>query len=217
MNTEKKNIKKITGTETEKSDSKIFVMVPIIGIIIAEILIFYRFIFYGLGLHIVNLIVILFLIFSSGIKIRNILQSIVLLILIRMIYLSMPPFFKTYLQYILILAVILIPIYLTIKCQQCQPRINTKGRFDFKDRNIYIMLSVLTGSLLDALNSKIMPSDIYLAGELITVFLIICLSITLLLPDKYLDKKYISESLNICSIPVWLTFMAILIFRIISL
>ena len=194
------------------------IILIILGILIDETLILTGFVFYGLGIHIINLFLILILIFSSEPKMVGVLHSLVLLVLIRMIYLSMPPFFSEYLQYLLILGVMVVPIYLTIKCQQCQKRTNDLGIFD--KRYVHMSLSIAAGFLLDVAYNGIIgpdPSTIYLGGVMMTIFLIICLSISLLLPDKYLDQKHISYSLDICSIPAILTFLSILIFRIISI
>lgn len=194
------------------------IILVILGVLIAETLIFKGFIFYGLEMHIINLFLILFLIFSSESKMVGVLHSLVLLVLIRMIYLSMPPFFSEYLQYLLILGVMLVPIYLTIKCQQCQKKTDELGIFD--KRYIHMSLSIAAGFLLDVVHNGLIGPDsstIYLGGVMMTIFLIICLSISLLLPDKYLDQKHISYSLDICSVPAILTFMAILIFRIVTI
>lgn len=190
----------------------------ILGISIAEILIFNGYIFYGIEIHIMNLFLILFSICFMSSKAVGVLHSLILLILIRMIYLSIPQLFSGYIQYLLIFGIMLVPIYLTIKCQQCQQQTNELGILD--KRYIRLSLTTTVGFFLDMLHNSIIkpdPSVLYLGGEMVTIFLIICLSISLLLPDKYLDQKHISYSLNICSVPMMLTFVAILIFRIISI
>ena len=195
--------------------AKNIIVVIILSILMAEILIFDGFMFYGLEIHLINLFLILFLIFLSSkmSKMISILHSLALLILMRIVYLSMPQFFSESLQYLLIFVIMFIPIYLTIKCQQCQQKELGHKRY------AHLSISIVSGFLLNVFNDILVKPDksaIYLGGEMMTVFLIICLSISLLLPDKYLDQKHISYSIDICSIPTMLTFISILIFRIIS-
>ena len=63
------------------------ISIPILGIIVGELIMFYGQILTGLGIHIVNfLAIILIIIFSKlEIKEKNILQGLTLLIILRMI------------------------------------------------------------------------------------------------------------------------------------
>lgn len=124
------------------------IYIPILGIVIGELLILYNKIFYGLGVHIINLLVIISIIIfydiSDGLK--NILQSMTLIILLRIINLSVPPFFTTdILQYSIIYGIMFIPIYSIIKNQQ----ISNKELGMHLDRfYIYLPMSILIGFII---------------------------------------------------------------------
>ena len=102
-----------------KYNMKKEIYIPIFGLIAGELIMFYGNILYGLGIHIINLLGIIFIIIFSNLstKEKNILQSLSLLIILRMINLSMP-FTTTILKYLLIYGIMLIPLYLVVKYQQ---------------------------------------------------------------------------------------------------
>ena len=118
----------------------------IIGLIIAELMIFFGKISFGLIIHIINILGITFLIIFSklNIKIKNLLQSMTLIILLRMINFAMPQFFSlTILQYPLIYGVMFIPIYSIVKSQQMT--IKDLGLAIDKKLLIYLPLAGLIG------------------------------------------------------------------------
>src|SRR3990167_1468055 len=97
------------------------IYIPILNIIMAEMMMFLGEISYGIGLHTINLLIIILLVIfdKSEIRIKHVLQSLILVILLRMVSISMPQFFTTVLlQYSLIYGIMFIPIYSTINSQQ---------------------------------------------------------------------------------------------------
>lgn len=122
------------------------IYIPIIGIIAAELTMFYSNLFYGLTIHIINIIgITLILIFSNlDTKIKNILQALTLIILLRLINYSMPQFFNlTILQYPLIYGVMFIPIFSIMKSQQIT--IKELGLNINRKLLIYLPLAIIIG------------------------------------------------------------------------
>lgn len=121
---------------------------PTIGLVVGELMIFYGNILAGLGMHIINLLVIVFIIIFDNISLqeKNILQSLTLLIILRMVNLSMPQFFNGgLLQYPLIYGIMFIPIYLTIKNQNIS---NKELGINFSRLYIYIPIAVIIGIMI---------------------------------------------------------------------
>lgn len=94
-----------------------YIYLSIIGIFISESMIFFGSTGYGLGVHVINAIAIIFMIiFSDSMKVKYALQSIMLVVLLRIINLSVPQFFvNDVLQYVLIYGIFIVPIYYVIK------------------------------------------------------------------------------------------------------
>lgn len=131
------------------------ISIPILGIITGEFIMFYGQILTGLGMHIINfLAIILIIIFSKlSLKEENVLQSLTLLILLRMINLSTPQFFTTSLvQYPLIYGVMFLPIYITIKNQQIS--YNDIG-INFRKLYIYIPIAIGIGIIASIIEYRI--------------------------------------------------------------
>lgn len=126
-----------------KYDMKKEISIPIFGIIAGELIMFYGQILTGLEVHIINfLYIILIIIFGKlSLKERNVLQSLTLLILLRMINLSIPQFFTTTLmQYPLIYGIMFLPIYFTIKDQQM-----SRNDIGINFRKLYIYIPIAIG------------------------------------------------------------------------
>jgi hypothetical protein len=116
---------------------------PFLGIVTAEMIIFFGQTTIGLGLHVINFIAIILLtIFGKlDIKEKNILQSMTLLIILRMINMSTPQFFTmTLIQYSVIYGIMFLPIYNLINNQ----RITTK-ELGINLRNIYLYIPLGAG------------------------------------------------------------------------
>lgn len=138
---------------------KKWIYFPIISLFIAELLMFYDKILPGLYIHIVNIMAITLLIIfgNSSIDIKNVLQSLSLVILLRIISLSMPQFFTDMLkQYSLIYGVMFIPIYIIIKNQQISYK---ELGLNFKRLYIYLPSAVIIGSVIALLDYKILKPD----------------------------------------------------------
>ncbi len=101
--------------------SKIQIYLPVLGIAAGELMMFSGQALIGLGIHIINLQLIAFYLIFKNVPLhsRNVIQSLLLLILMRIINLSMPQFFTlTLLWYPLTYGVVYLPIYYIIKHQQ---------------------------------------------------------------------------------------------------
>ncbi len=154
----------------EKRISKKEIIFPILGIIVAEILISYEKIFSGLSIHIFNLLgIILFIIFrSQDTKIKYLFQSLILIILLRITNLSMPQFFTITLDWFpLVYGVMFLPIYQTIKYQNIDIGIN------FKKLYIYIPMSIIIGFFLAIVEYKILTPNPLINNDQISNILLI--------------------------------------------
>jgi len=165
----------------EFNEMKKDIYVPILGIIIAEFLMFYGKIFHGLGIHIINLLVIIFIIIFSSIRLeeKNVLQSLILVILLRIVNLSMPQFFTiTLLQYTLIYGIMFIPIHYIIKNQHISSK---ELGIDFRKFYIYLPISIVIGIIMSIIEyivinptpliEKIGITDIIFIGMVMFVFI----------------------------------------------
>lgn len=156
------------------------IYIPILNIIVAEMMLFFGQVHDSIAIHIINLLIIIFLIIFDEleIKMKYVLQSLILVILLRVINLSMPQFFTIpLLQYSLIYGIMFIPIYSIIKNQQIS--VEELG-INFKKLHIYIPLAILIGTVIGILEHKILnpisligkigPSDIILMVIVMFVF-----------------------------------------------
>lgn len=131
------------------------IYLPIINVVIAEIMIFFGMIYYGFGLHILNLFLIISLIVrESEINIRHILQSITLVILLRIIGGSVPQFFNTDLmRYPLIYGIMFLPIYYVIKSQNIS---KSELGITFRRIYLYLPLAIIIGTMIGFIEFKIL-------------------------------------------------------------
>lgn len=132
------------------------ISIPILGIIIAESLMFFGEIFPGLGIHIIDLIVIISIITFSSIKLeeKNILQSLTLLIILRIVSLSMPQFFTmALLQLSLIYGVMYITIYHIINNQHISFK---ELGIHFRKLYIYLPAAIIIGTIAGIVEYKIL-------------------------------------------------------------
>jgi len=200
-------------------------------IIVGELLMVSGKIYQGTGLYIIGILaVILAIIFANlSLEIKNILQSLVLLPVLRVIGLSMPQFFMNInIQYLLIYGIMLIPIYFIIKNQQIQYREPIKifsillyrpfpcGRIYIWHVFILATIIILNGQFMNIISNRIALSSeiIYVIGEFMSLFLVIILLISYLISDTKYWNEYVSNTINICSKPLLLAFAAIVIHRI---
>lgn len=138
---------------------------PIIAIIDAELLMFYGFVIYGLGLHIINFLGIILIMIFRGLKDqeKNFLYSLTLVIILRMVNLSVPQFFtNTLQQYPLVYGIMFIPIYMIIKEQQISPE---ELGINFKKLYIYLPIALIIGTIAAISEYKIL-NPIAMIGDL---------------------------------------------------
>lgn len=205
----------------------------IMSIVVGEILIFYNRILSGVGIHIIILLIIILIIIFGNLspKTKNILQSLILLPLLRIISLSIPQLSKNvYIQHVIIYGIMFIPIYLIMKHQHILYKESGTSSSILLYRSpslkrvyIYVptvMLTIITivkiGQYMSIIPNiqAISPDVANVIGELVSIFLIIILSISLLVSDTKCWNKYISNTINICSIPLLLAFVTIVIHKI---
>ncbi len=122
------------------------IYLPILGIVAGESLMFFGHVYLGLAMHIINLQAItLFLIFSNfPADIKNVVQSLFLLLEMRVITLAMPMFFTiTLLWYPLVYGVMFISIYFIVRNQQIS---SGEIGLDYKKLNQYMPAALLIGA-----------------------------------------------------------------------
>lgn len=183
-----------------------------LGLILAELNIFYGEIVYGLIIHVINIlaiiIMIIFLRFLE-LKEKKILQGIIFLILLQMIYFSMPPFFSfTILQQMLIYLAMYVPMYYIIRVMNISSK---KVRFAI----ILIggMVLLYQYETLDPLTLE----TIYISGGFITITLIIFLIVKSLLLDTRFYNKYVSDTLGMISSSLLMIFGTIVTYQIMTI
>lgn len=158
---------------------KKYVYLSILGIVIGELMMFFGNIYYGLGIHIINLMAIILLIISSDIsqEMKNALSGLALILLFRVINLATPKIFMTtLLWYPLIYGAVFIAIYLLIKDQQ----ISIKELGVSSNRLIiYLPIAIIIGIIIAIAEYQILhPKPLI---ENITVPNIILISIVMII------------------------------------
>ena len=126
-----------------------------LGIVLGELNIFLGHVPAGTVVHIINLqIITIGLIFGSfSSDIKNVFQSMILLLLLRIISIAMLQFFTITLWYPLIYGIMFLPIYYIIKNQKIPLR---ELGFDFRGLQIYLPLALLIGMSFAALEYRIL-------------------------------------------------------------
>jgi membrane protease YdiL (CAAX protease family) len=132
------------------------IFLPILGLAAGEILMFLGHVYAGLAVHVINLqavtLVIVFGKFPSDTK--NVLQSLLLLLQMRIINLAMPQFFTlTLLWYPLIYGVMFIPVYYVTKKQKITSQ---DIGVDLKRWYIYLPAALLVGTAMALLEFRIL-------------------------------------------------------------
>lgn len=170
-NLEKIQINTVIKSVKLKDGKEIYL--PILGIIIGELLMFMGKMYPGLAVHVINIqaisIAIIFGKFSDDRK--KVLQSMLLLILMRIINLSMPQFFTfTLLWYTLVYGIMFIPIYYVIRNQDITL---TNIGLDIKRWYIYLPAALLIGTAMAMLEFQILhPTPLILNLKLQNLLLI---------------------------------------------
>jgi len=117
----------------------------ILGIIIGELMIFSGQVYIGIAIHVINLqaITLGLMLSNLSLDIKNSLQSLILLLLLRIVGLAMPQFFiVSLLWYPLVYGVMFIPVLAIIKNQQITLK---EIGIDFKRFNIYLPAGITIG------------------------------------------------------------------------
>lgn len=214
------------------------IYMPILAIVVGTFLIYDGKILPGLFIHLGNLLAIIILIIFGELSIgtKNILQSLTLIPILQIIDLSMPQFFANiHSQYLLIYGVMLIPIYSIIKsqivskeskipiCEKCRNKIDDDAAYCphcgikiERQQYLRISIAILTMVIMTMIGQYISNIRAFsvIGGEFASIFLIILLSISFFLSDTKYWNRYTSNTLNICTNPLLLTFMSIVIFNI---
>jgi hypothetical protein len=201
-------------------DMKKWVYIAISSIIIWPILIYYYkyySIFFEPQIYLIGLLTIILLIIFGDLPlgVKNILQDISLLPLLMVINFSMPQSFTiNYLRNLLICAVMLIPIHSIIKYQYISIK-NLKI-------NIPIILGIILVIYMQYMNivryAQIYSDEIItLGGELVTIFLVISISISLFVSGSKYWNKYNSNTMDMFVEPIAVIFMIIVASRVISI
>lgn len=129
--------------ERGKMNKKIYL--PIFGIAAGELMMYYSQAEIGLVIHMTNLLIMVLLLIFSNIsaQVKNVFQSMLLLLLLRIVSVAMPPLSSTALLWFpLVYGVMFIPIYLVIKNQQIS---SEELGVNFSRLHIYLPAALLIG------------------------------------------------------------------------
>ena len=147
---------------------------PILGIAASELMMYYGQVYVGLGIHIVNLqIITLLLIFGSlSPETKNVLQSLLLLLLLRIVSLAMPQIFSSaLLWYLLVYGVMFLPVYLIIKNQQIASK---QLGINFSRLHVYLPSALLIGAIIALIEYRILsPAALIENTGILNVVLIV--------------------------------------------
>ncbi len=150
------------------------IYLPAAGIAVGELLMFYGYVYPGLAVHIMNLQAITLVLvlgkYSSDTK--NVLQSLLLLLQMRIINLAMPQFFTlTLLEYPLIYGVMFIPVYYVTKHQHISSQ---DIGADLKRWYIYLPSALAIGTVMAILEFRILhPTSLIMNLKLNNLLLIV--------------------------------------------
>lgn len=202
------------------------IYIPIIGIIIGEFLILYEMIFYGMGIHVINLLLIICLIIifdNLSSEIKNILQSMILLPLLRIVIISIPQLFTdVYIQYLLVLSIILMSVYSVIKNQQISFKkleTNIERFYAYIFTAILLWIGIVMVEQYVNIISNVQTfsqEDIYEGEKFVSIFLLISFSISLLILNTKYWNKYVSNTFSVCNSSLLLVFIIIVVHKIMN-
>lgn len=203
-----------------------WICVPIVGIAIGEFLILYDKILAGVGIHIISILAIILIVIFGNLssEAKNILQSLMLIPLLRFVSISIPQLFNDInIQYLLIFSIMTIPIYSIIKNQQILVK---KLVTNFERFYVFIFVAVLmwVGIVMAELYTNTVsniqtfsPEEIAAGAGFVSIFLAISLSILLLTLDTKYWNKYVSNTFGMCVNSILLTFVVIVIYKVVTI
>ena len=132
------------------------IYLPILGIAAGELMMYYNLVDIGMGIHMTNLLIMVLLLIFSNIsaQVKNVFQSMLLLLLLRIVSVAMPQFSSTPLLWLpLVYGVMFIPIYLVIKNQQISSKELGMGSGRL---HIYLPAALLIGAGMAIIEYRIL-------------------------------------------------------------
>ncbi|CAG0951446.1 MAG: CPBP family intramembrane metalloprotease [Candidatus Methanoperedens sp.] len=144
--------------KSSKSEIRKEIFLPLFGIIIGELLMFFGYYYLGLIVHAINLqaIIITSVLRKSSSESRNVLQSLVLILLLRIINLTMPPFPSLeLLRYLFIYGAMFLPVYYVLQYQNITLKAINLG----SKRYFIFLLSIVIGAAMGILEFKILDPN----------------------------------------------------------
>jgi membrane protease YdiL (CAAX protease family) len=139
-----------------KLEGKKEIYLPILGIVAGEILMFFGKVYPGLAIHIINLqvltLLLIFCRFPTEIKMFH--QSLILLILLRIVNLAMPQFFTvTLMWYPLAYGIMYIAVFTVIRDQNISDK---ELGLDLNRLPIYLPSALLIGAIVALIEYRIL-------------------------------------------------------------
>ncbi len=160
-------------SECHKKVMKNTIYLPAAGIAVGELLMFYGHVYSGLAVHIINLqaITLVLMFGKSPTDTKNVLQSLLLLLQMRIINIAMPQFFTlTLLWYPLIYGVMFVPVYYITKHQNIT---SEDIGIDMRRWHIYLPAALLIGTIMAMLEFRILqPTSLIMNLKLTNLLLI---------------------------------------------
>ncbi len=134
------------------------ILVPVSALIVAEAFLFFKYIQYGISLHLIILLVlVLTAIRTSDKKISNMLQALALLPVFRLINTTMPIFFTSTLYFFaFVYGPLFIPIYFVAKSQKFSKR---EIGMSFEKFYLYLPFSIVLGLVLGTIEYTIIHAQ----------------------------------------------------------
>lgn len=158
----------------ERDTMKKNLYLSILGVVVGELMIFIGHFYTGMAIYIINLqaITIALIFRNYSLKIKNVLQSMLLLLLLRIISLAMPQFFTAaLLWYPLTYGVMFIPVYLIVKNQEISLK---EMGLDLRRLHIYLPAAILIGAIMAISEYSILrPASLIESINIPNLFLII--------------------------------------------
>jgi membrane protease YdiL (CAAX protease family) len=150
------------------------IYLPILCIAAGEILMFFGHVYSGLAVHVINLQAITLLLVLSRIspEKKNVLQSLLLLLMLRMINLAMPQFFTlSLLSYPMVYGVMFIPVYYITRHQNIT---SLEIGIHFRRWYLYLPAALVIGAAIALLEFRILqPTSLILNLKLQNILQIV--------------------------------------------
>lgn len=171
------------------------IYVPIFSLMIAELMMFSGNISYGLGIHIINLLIITIMVIFRPcleLKMKNILYGIILIILLQMIDITTPHFYTIILD-MLKYIIMIIPIYYVSRNLHISRELLEINPKSFFINFIAIFMILIIVAIFQYNIGQVSSEITDIGGELVAIYLIVSIIITLLVPYTIYWNKYASD------------------------